>query len=242
MTPGDGVWSKFRLQSFACGIARRVLSLPLLAAALCFARPAAAEALLVDRTVVRFTAPELGGPRAPRFVSARLLALEARVEALADPDRTGAAYRERHVSAALERHIAETMLASLHIEPEPSAAELRVQAEAARRLVEERVGGSALLEAAAAAEGISRRELVSLFQRQARASLYLDRMVAPMLAPSDAELRALFRNEKTPYRDAPFETVLPGLRRWYVSTRLQAALAAYYQNARSRLRIVFLAD
>jgi hypothetical protein len=209
---------------------------------LLLARSAGAEALLVDRTIVRFTAPELGGPRSPRFISARMLALEARIEALADPDRTGAAYRERHVSAALERHIAETMLASLHIEPEPAAEELRQQTEAARHLIEERVGGSDPLAAAARAEGISRRELTSLYQRQARASLYLDRMVAPMLAPSDAELRALFRNEKTPYRDAPFETVLPGLRRWYVSTRLQAALAAYYQNARSRLRIVFLAD
>jgi hypothetical protein len=79
-----------------------------------------------------------------------------------------------------------------------------------------------------------------LFQRQARASLYLDRMVSPMLAPSDAELRALYRSERTPFRDAPFETILPGLRRWYVSTRLQTALAAYYQNARSRLRIVIL--
>jgi len=201
---------------------------------------ASSEPLLVDRTVVRFSAPELGGPRSPRFVSARMLALEARIEALADPDRAGAAYRERHISAALERHVAETLLANLRIEPEPTAAELAAQTDAARRLVEDRVGGPTALLAAASAEGIGQRELVALFRRQARASLYLDRMVAPMLAPSDAELRALFRNEKTPFRDAPFETVLPGLRRWYVSTRLQAALAAYYQNARSRLRIVFL--
>jgi len=202
---------------------------------------AAAEPVLIDRTVVRFSAPELGGPRAPRFVSARSLALEARLEALADPDRTpGVPYRERHVSAALERHVAETLLANLRIEPEPASEELRAQADAARRLAEERAGGAESLAEAARAEGIGQRELVELFQRQARASLYLDRMVAPMLAPSDAELRLLFRNERTPFRDAPFETVLPGLRRWYVSTRLQAALAAYYQNARSRLHVVFL--
>jgi hypothetical protein len=89
-------------------------------------------------------------------------------------------------------------------------------------------------------EGISARELVGLFQRQARASLYLDRMVAPMLAPSDAELRMLYRNERTPYRDAPFETILPALRRWYVAARLQEALASFYQNARARLEIVIL--
>lgn len=203
--------------------------------------PARAQPILIDRTVVRFSAPELGGTRSPRFVSARLLALEARIEALGDPDHTpGDAFRERHVSAALERHIAETLLAGLHIEPEPKAEELRAQTDAARRLVEERVGGAAALDEAARAEGIGRRELSELFQRQARASLYLDRMVAPMLSPSDAELRALFRNERTPFRDAPFETVLPGLRRWYVSTRLQAALSAYYQNARTRLEIVYL--
>lgn len=204
------------------------------------ARPAAAEPLLIDRTVVRFTAPELGGARSPRFISARMLAFEARIEALADPDRGGAAYRERHVSAALERHVAETLLANLRIEPEPTSGELRAQTEAARRLVEERVGGAEPLRAAARAEGIGQRELLALFERQARASLYLDRMVSPMLSPSDAELRALYRNEKTPFHEAPFDTILPGLRRWYVATRLQGALAAYYQNARSRLRVVFL--
>jgi hypothetical protein len=218
---------------------RRALLLALLAS-LFGASNARAEPVLVDRTVVRFSAPELGGPRAPRFVSARLLALESRIEALADPDRGGAVYRERHVAAALERHVAETLLANLRIEPEPTTVELRAQTGAARRLVEDRAGGAPALRAAAHAEGIGERELDALFERQARASLYLDRMVAPMLAPSDAELRALFRSEKTPFRDAPFDTVLPGLRRWYISTRLQAALAAYYQNARSRLRIVFL--
>jgi hypothetical protein len=218
---------------------RRAILLALLASSF-GASTLRAEPVLVDRTVVRFSAPELGGPRAPRFVSARLLALESRIEALADPDRGGAVYRERHVSAALERHVAETLLANLRIEPEPTVDELRAQTSAARRLVEDRAGGAPLLQAAAHAEGIGERELYALFERQARASLYLDRMVAPMLAPSDAELRALFRSEKTPFRDAPFDTVLPGLRRWYVSTRLQAALAAYYQNARSRLRIVFL--
>jgi hypothetical protein len=199
-----------------------------------------AEPVRVDRAVVRFSAPELGGVRSPRFVLGRLLAFEARLEALADSDRSGVAYRERHLSAALERHVAETLLAGLRIDPEPTPPELAQQTDAARRLMAERAGGIAFVEEAARAEGVSQRELYVLFQRQARASLYLDRMVSPMLAPSDAELRALYRSERTPFRDAPFETILPGLRRWYVSTRLQSALAAYYQNARSRLRIVIL--
>lgn len=217
----------------------RVFGLALVAAGVFTAFPLDAEPREVDHIVVRFMAPELGGVRSPRFVSARLLAFEARLEAFGDPDRTGTAYRERHVSAALERHIAETLLAGLRIDPEPTADEVRAQAESARRLLEERAGGATALTAAAQAEGISQRELLLLCRRQARASLYLDRMVSPMLAPSDAELRTLYRSERTPFRDAPFETILPALRRWYISTRLQAALSAFYQNARSRLRIVF---
>jgi hypothetical protein len=199
---------------------------------------ARAEPVRVDRAVVRFTAPELGGARSPRFILGRMLAFEARLEALSDNEQS--AFRERHLSAALERHVAETLLAGLRIDPEPTPGELAKQTDAAGRLTAERAGGLARLEEAARAEGVSQRELYALFQRQARASLYLDRMVSPMLAPSDAELRALYRSERTPFRDAPFETILPGLRRWYVSTRLQTALAAYYQNARSRLRIVIL--
>ncbi len=221
-------------------VGRHLRALLVCAATSFVASPLAAESVEVDRAVLRFTAPELGGPHAPRFVFARVLSFEARIEALADPDRQAGAFRERHVSAAIERHVAETLLASLRIDPEPSSAALRAQTEAAQRRVEERAGGRAALLEAARFEGISERELVSLFQRQARASLYLDRMVAPMLAPSDAELRMLYRNERTPYRDAPFETVLPALRRWYVSARLQEALAAFYQNARARLEIAVL--
>jgi hypothetical protein len=215
----------------------RVFSLFVGLVAAVFAAPLAAQPLEVDRVVVRFTAPELGGARAPRFVFARILSFEARIEALADPDRQGAAFRDRHVSAALERHVAETLLASLRIDPEPSSAALRAQAEAAARRMEERAGGRPALREAARLEGVSERELTGLYLRQARASLYLDRMVAPMLAPSDAELRLLYRSEKTPYRDAPFETILPALRRWYVATRLQSALGSYFQNARARLEI-----
>jgi hypothetical protein len=224
----------------ATSIARTLRLLLVCLAGALVAPPVVAESFEVDRAVVRFTAPELGGSRTPRFIFARLLSFEARVEALADADRQGGAFRERHVSAALERHVAETLLASLRIDPEPSSAALRAQAEAAARRTEERVGGRAQLLEAARIEGISERELVVVFQRQARASLYLDRMVAPMLAPSDAELRSLYRSERTPFRDAPFDTILPALRRWYVATRLQEALAGFYQNARARLEIVVL--
>ena len=81
------------------------------------ASAALGEPVPVDRVAVRFTAPELGGPRSPRFVFERVLAFEACVAALEAGER--GAFRERHVSSALERHVAETLLSSLRIEPEP---------------------------------------------------------------------------------------------------------------------------
>jgi len=206
--------------------------------------PAAAERVALDRVVVRFSAPETGGARSPRFIFERTLAFEARIEALADPDRVAGTdprpYRERHVRVALERHVAETILASLRIDPEPSERELSRQTEAARVMLNERAGGALAVEQAATAEGIDRRELTSILRRQARSSLYLDRMVAPMLAPSEAELRNIHRSVATPFRDRPFEEVAPLLRRWYVRKRLTLALQAFFQNARSRVSVAIL--
>jgi len=223
---------------------RSLLALGLALSLSAFAGGARAERVALDRAVVRFSAPETGGARTPRFVFERTLAFEARLEALVDPDRVaardGRAYRERHVRSALERHVAETLLASLRIDPEPTARELARQTDAARRMLYERAGGPLAVEQAASAEGIDSRELTSILRRQARSSLYLDRMVAPMLAPSDAELRNIHRSAQTPFRDLRFEEVETALRRWYVGKRLALALTAFFQNARSRVAITIL--
>jgi hypothetical protein len=203
----------------------------------------AQPAVVLDRAVVRFIAPETGGVRSPRFVLERVLAFEARIEALSDPDRAPGetrAYRERHLRAALERHMAEELLASLRIDPEPSARDLARQTDAARQSLYQRVGGAARLAEAAVAEGIDEREILRLLRRQARASLYLDRMVAPMLSPSDAELANLYRTVATPFKNLPFEKARAPLRRWYVTRRLSEALQAFYQNARSRIEVTIL--
>ena len=55
--------------------------------ALGLAPSAHAQEVPLDRVVVRFIAPETGGMRSPRFIFERVLAFEARLEALADPDR-----------------------------------------------------------------------------------------------------------------------------------------------------------
>lgn len=209
---------------------------------LCQSVEASAEPLLLDRVVVRFYAPETGGVERPRFIYERRLAFEARLEALADRDRVGDGqpFRERHVSAALERHVSEVLLSSLRIEPEPSEAVVVRQVELARKLLIDRVGGEEALLEAQHAEGVSNAEVSALLRRQARASLYLDRMVAPMLRPSDAELEAIQRSAPAALQNEPFVRVRPLLLRWYVSRRLASAMASFFQEARSRVTITVL--
>jgi hypothetical protein len=202
-----------------------------------------AQPLPVDRALVRFHAPETGGVERPRFIFERALAFEARIEALADADRASAdalPYRERHVSAALERHVSEVLLASLRIDPEPSEQVIARQAELAKKLLTDRVGGEEALRAAQRAEGVSNSELSVLLRRQARASLYLDRMVAPMLRPSDAELEAIQRSAPAALQNEPFARVRPLLLRWYLSRRLSSAMSSFYQEARSRVTVTLL--
>lgn len=219
---------------------RRALAIVAIAAAA--ARVAVAAPIAVDRTVVRFDAPEMGGPSRPQFVFERELAFEARLEALADSDRTErkGGYVDRHVRSALERHIAEELLAHLPMDPEPSSEEVVRRIGAARALLEQRVGGAEALATAAFAEGLEEREIARFVLREARASLYLDRMVAPMLEPSEAELREVHRSANNPFRGQRFDEIEKLLRQWYVGQRLEAALGAFYQNARSRVHVVVM--
>jgi hypothetical protein len=194
---------------------------------------------VLDRVVVRWQAPETGGPAYPQFIFERELAFEARIEALADPDLDSepGPYHERHIRAALERHIAESLLAKLPVLKEPGSKAIAALAEVARGILEQRVHGRARLIAAAAAEGMGSGELDALLRRQAKASVYLDQMVAPMLETGELELRDLLRSGATPFKDRPFDAVKDELSRWYVGQRLAQAVEAYFQNARSRVVI-----
>jgi hypothetical protein len=194
---------------------------------------------MVDRVVVRFDAPESGGQAHPQFIFERELAFEARLEGLADTGRADRSrpYIERHVRAALERHVAEELLAHLAMDPEPNAAELAERASFARAVLEQRVGGKDALTAAARAEGMGANEIDNVVRREARASLYLDRMVAPMLEPSEAELREIHRSGANPFSGQRFEDVVVPLRRWYVAERLETAVGSFFQNARGRVHV-----
>lgn len=202
-----------------------------------------AETTLVDRALVRFSAPELGGTRTPEFVFARELHFEARLVALRDRGYGAAAgaFLPMHLEQALEQHIGEALLSRLPISPAPTDAEVEEQTARAReQLLSELEGGGAALERVRLLSGISARRLAALFRRKALASLYLDRMVTPMLRPSRALLFRLHQENRTPFSDVDFETAEPALRNYYVRRELALALAAFYQAARPRLTVDIL--
>ena len=219
-------------------------AVPVIACAISVARAEPAPRV-VDHAVIRFVAPDLGGAPTPEFIFERELSFEARLQAMADPDQPKDAvrpYLDRHVRGAIERHIAESLLANLRVDPPPSDEELERQSESARHILSDRVGGDAALAAAARAEGISDREVTILLRRQARAGLYLDRMVAPMLAPTRTELRQVYAVERHPFTQSAFEEVEPMLRRWWIGHRLADAVVQYFSNARQRVVLTLLVN
>lgn len=209
----------------------------------------------IDRVVVRWHSRATGGVAKPQFITARQLALEARIEALMGGDKLDAPYNDKHVRSAMQRHITETMLARLPVDPEPSPKQVDTYAEAAREMLLQRIGahatglnerdrrklGMAKLRKARAAEKATADELMAILRRRARASWYLDKMIAPMLAPSELDLREVHKRGETPFSNQRFEDVKKKLSQWYISTRLAEALDRYFRNARSRVKVIVIA-
>ncbi len=224
--------------------ARWLMGAVLLACVVTSSEAAASSRVRVDRVIARFESAELGGPARPRFIFERTLAFEARLEALAEQQRgvprSPLGYTDRDLRSAIERHVTEEILVSLPVEPPLRTDEVRRRSIAAYVSLEQLVGGRQNLLDAAFAEGMEMEDLDTLVERRARASLYLDRMVAPMLNPSDAELREVLHTEPTPFRNRRFDEVALPLRQWYVADRLRTALAAFFRSARPRIRIVML--
>jgi hypothetical protein len=190
-----------------------------------------------DRVVVRWATRASGGDARPRFISARQLAFEARIEALSEGRKLAQPFTDGHVRAAIQRRISEEILAELPVEPAPEPRDIGRYAEDARVLIEQQVGGRATLNEAAIAEGITAEELNAMLRRRARASYYLDKMVAPMLQPSEADLREAHRRGDTPFTDQTFEASEARLRSWYVSARLRAALDSFYRGVRTKVSV-----
>ncbi len=213
-------------------------------AALVAASPADAQpsapATIVDAIAVRFYAPETGDAERPRFITERTLAFEARIEAMNDRYDGALPYLERHVRSALERHIAEEMLAHLPLDGGPAS---DVRARMVRQFVNTataRAGGRAAVLAAATAEGLAVQEVDALFARQAAAAIYVDTALTPILHATDEQLRQVFRTAAHPYRGTTFEDARDRLDKWFVIERLRSAEAAYFQTARARVKIVLV--
>jgi hypothetical protein len=208
----------------------------------------------IDRTVIRWYARGTGGVAKPRFITARELAFEARLESLTTQSTSTTPYTSKDIRAAIQRHVSETMLASLPVSEKPTPKQVASYAEAAREIIVQRIAselvdktpeerrayGMKKLDDARRVEGISREELDALLRRRARASWYLDKMVAPMLKPTEIDLREAHRRGETPFTQQPFEQVRDQIERWYLSVRLASALEQYFRNVRSRVRVVMI--
>ena len=200
------------------------------------ARAEGPVATSIDGVALRFFAPEAGGPTHPRFISDRLLAFEARLEAKGE-DATYKTVQDRHVRSAIERHVTEEILASLPMERAPDAVELTRIANELRAALVQRIGGEFALSQEAAIEGIAPEEVNAILIRRARAALYVHRAVTPILYPSEEELREVFRTASHPFHAQKFEEARVGLTRWFVEERLRSAESAYYQAARTRIQL-----
>jgi hypothetical protein len=196
--------------------------------------------ITADRVAVRYYAPETGGSARPRFITERTLALEARLEALSDQAAVGAVYPDRYVRAALERHVAEDLLAALMVEAGTEPPDLPRQAEDARAGLIERVGGAAVLDAALAAEGLTPAELEAILRRRVRAAFYVDQRLSPILHSSDEQLREVYRTSAHPFKSLKFEEAREPLARWFVAERLRVAENAFLQAARARVKIMIV--
>jgi hypothetical protein len=206
----------------------------------------AQEAVELDRVVVRWHARATGGTKKPQFITARELAFAARLEALSEGAAPEVPFSAKQLEAAIQRHVTETVLARLPVDPEPTPKEVARYAEAARGMMARTIGdgdaaaGRAAIDAARRAEGITNEELDTMLRLRARASWYLDKMVAPMLEPSELDLREVHRAGETPFTAQRFEDIEPALRQWYVSSRMSAALDQYYRTLRTRVDVTII--
>lgn len=222
-------------------------------AALLAAPPQARADTVVDRTAVRFFAPETGGADHPRFVLQRTLAFEARLEAMGAGETGGESAAglgegagDREVRAALDHDMAEQVLATLAqkviddspADKRPPPSEIESVTRRMTAALEQRLGGRARIDAAAAAEQLDGAEVEALLARGGLAAWYLDRSVAPLLHPSDEQLREVYRTAAHPYRGRPFEQVRDALEQWFVLDRVRVAEAAFLQAARSHVKVV----
>ena len=191
-----------------------------------------------DRVVVRYFSQETGGAARPFFVTERMLSFEARLVSLADEHTLD--FQDRHLRGALDLHVARVMLSKLPLAAEPDVTTMQRVASQLREALTERIGGPAKLNEAAAKEGISAAEVESLFRADARAAIYIDRAISPVLRPSENQLREVFHTGAHPFRDRRYESAKDDFARWFIADRVRAAQAAFAQTSRARVVLSYL--
>ncbi len=200
-------------------------------------------AVLVDATAVRFVASETGGPAHPRFITQRILALEARFEMMG---QEGAGplepVDERHVRAAVEHHVAQELLGNIPHELPPKREDVLKLVADMRVALESRVGGADALRAAAAYEGVAASEIEEMVFREALAAIYIDRALTPILRPSEEQLHEAYRTASHPFRNLVYEEARAGLLRWFVLERVRVAEASFLQAGRARVIITYVGN
>ena len=216
-------------------------SLGLAASPLVPGTAAAAGPVPTDRVVVRYFTPETGGAVKPKFVTERELGFFSRVESRSEGlDVAKGDYPPRFVRAALDRIVAEDMLASLQIRRGVEPPDLPRLADEARAELELRVGGASRLATLLDEEAFDDAELRTALMRRVRAAYYVDRAITPILRPSEEELRAAFRTSLHPLRSFRFEDVREEMTRWLVHERLRLVATDFLQGARARVTVAFV--
>lgn len=219
-------------------LAASVVRAMVLAAVLVATPPASADdgETWLDGTAVRYYAPETGGAAKPLFLTHRVVAFQAKLEAKGE-DSASDGPQERHVRAAVDRLVVEGILSALPRERASDAKELAALIALFRQAIVERVGEATLTELARG-EGLSSGEVDSILRHRARAALYADRALGAVLYPSEDQLRDVFRTAPHPYRSRAFDEARAAFTVWFVEERLRALETAFLQAARSRIRVL----
>lgn len=198
------------------------------------------DGVIVDRTAVRYTVPETGGAAKPRFVTERELRFWARVEATLDEGVAPPEFYGRYARTALDRFIAEDMLASLLIERGVEPRDLPKAALEAREELEARFTGQVHLADLMKLDGISENELSAFLRRRVRATIYVDRVIVPILKPGEDEIFQAFRTMPSPFRAFAYEDARGRFLRFYIQERFRSVSLDFVKSARARLSFTIL--
>ena len=162
------------------------------------------------------------------------------MEATIDEGTPPPDFYARYGRTALDRFIAEEMLASLLIERGAEPPDLPKSALDAREELEARLTGASRLTDLMKADGISEGELGAYLRRRVRATTYVDRVLTPILKPTEDELFQGFRTMPSPFRSLTYEDGRGRFLRFYIHERFRSLSLDFVKGARARMTLTIL--